>query len=571
MTRWQRNLLDVLYVLMESIPWFAMITAIATVGEQGYLGELSRELRFAAASNNLVDPDQARVVADAILEQSQTAAAGPALWAVAGAAFGGFWLMRGMVQLRLSGALGAIVLLLASVFGLNLLLHVTFAEDLLVWQNQGLANFIDNPQEYVASGADLQAVVDRGGVVIGSATGIAVTAAGVTAVWLRFLYAGRRPVRFDHVLRSFGIGFAVLLGALVIARINNIGSLAIYSIPYFMLGLLALAVANGERAALPAEGSKRVASWGVSVTATLGILGVVAAIFGLLAALDVGSALSILGGWIGAVVEWLLIIILTPIFWVLVPLLEFLIPDSFAERLQDLQVPENLLEPEQLGEGEAEDDFIFPRWPFDALKIAIFVGLVWLSYRVGRRLLTRREAGEPDEFDEFRSDGGGGAGLGGLLRGLMRRGPRAEANRWLRLRPIYGMYGRTVVDAEDRGLEKRQSETPLEYSAVSGTVLEAPVFREIAAAFDAARYGDHDPDPTELQRWAADLESWEAGHPPSEELRDRLEQIRPPKEPRKIDPAEEFAQRVKRGREVAKRMRSGEGMTGGTGEGTNPL
>lgn len=567
MTRWQRNLLDVLYVVMESIPWFAAITVLATIGERGYLTELSRELRSRVAADFLDNPERARVVAEALADRAETATAGPALWAVALAAFGGFWLMRAMLQLRLTGAVGAGALVLASVFGLNILLHLVFAEDLLIWRNGGLATFIDDPQAFVASGADFQAVVDRGGVVIGSATAIGVTAVGMVGVWIRFMAAARRPVRFAQVLRSFGIGFAVILAALLVARVNDISQIAVYAIPYFIVGLLALSVANGERAALPAEGSQRVGSWGVSVTATISVLIVVAAVFGLAAALDVGSALSYLGGAIGTLVEWLLIIVLTPIFWILVPLLEFLIPDGIAERLQALELPDNFVEPEALEGGEQQDDFIFPRWPFDLLKLLIFVGLVWIAYRVGRSLLMRGESGPEDEFDEFRSETGGGPGLGGLLRGLLRRRPGSEASAWLQLEPIYGVYGRSVVDAEDRGFERRRSETPLEYSAASGVVLEAPVFREIADAFDAARYGGHPVDPELIRRWSAELDEWERANPGTEELREYLEQIRPPSTPREIDPAEEFAQRVKRGREAFKQMRSGEAMSGGAGRG----
>ena len=571
MTNWQRNLLDVLYIAMESIPWFTAITVIATIGERGFLGDLARQLRSQIAADFFQDPNEATAVADALAAQALVATAGPGLWVVALAAFGGFWLMRSLIQLRLSGPAGAAALVLATVFGLNVLLHLVFAENLLIWQNEGVATFIDNPQAFVASGADFDAVVERGGVVIGSATAITITFVGMVGVWLRFLYAGRRPVKFNHVLRSFGIGFAIILVSLVIARVNDVGQLAVYAVPFFMLGLMSLAVANGERAALPAEGRDRAASWGVAVAATLTLLVAVASVFGLLAALDVASVLSSLGGLFGTVIEWVLIIILTPIFWILVPLLEFLLPDALAERLNNLQVPENLVEPEVLEEGQTEDDFVFPRWPFDVLKLLIFVALVWLSYRVGRALLARRDSGLEDEFDEFRTEMAGGGGLGGLLRGLMRRGVRPSGSSWFHLNPVYGIYGRSVIDAEDRGFERRRSETPLEYSSASGSVLGAPVFGEIAEAFDAARYGGHDADPDQLRRWAAELEAWEAAHPATEELRDQLEQVRPPRDPRPVDPAKEFAERVKRGRAAFKQMRDGElaDRVGG-GEGKNP-
>jgi hypothetical protein len=558
MTRWQRNLLDVLYISMESIPWFVAITFMATISERGFLRELARELRYEASTELFQDPERVISVADALLRQAETATSGPGLWVVALTAFGGFWLMRTLTELRLGGAFGAVALVLASVFGLNILLHLVFAEDLLIWQNQGLANFIDHPQAYVATGADLQAVVDRGGVVIGGATAIGATFLGLIGVWLRFLYAARRPVGFAHVLGSFGIGFAILLVFMLMSSVNDIGQLSIYALPFFMLGLFALAVANGERAALPAEGSARTGSWSVSVTATLVLIAVVASVFGLLAAVDVAAASGYVANLIGTVLGWLLVLILTPIFWVLVPLFEFLVPDGVTDRLGQLQLRDNFIEPADADE-EGERASIIPRWLWDAVKVLIFVVLVWLAYRIGRALLSRDDSDSEEAFDEFRTDtGGGGGGLGGLLRGLMRRGSRNEAEGWFGLRAIYGVYGHSVIDVEDRGFERHHSETPLEYSHASDAVMGSVMFGEIAEAFDAARYGGHDADPDQVKRWVADLAAWEQANPQTDEIRDHLEQIRPPLVRRPVDAAEEFARRVKRGREAVKEMRQDE-------------
>ena len=123
MTRWQRNLLDALYVAMEAIPWFAAITVIATIGERGYLTALARELRFRNNGEFFTDAERATEVTQLLMERADSATSGPALWVVALAGFGAFWLMRAMLQLRLAGSLGAAVLVIASVFGLNILLH----------------------------------------------------------------------------------------------------------------------------------------------------------------------------------------------------------------------------------------------------------------------------------------------------------------------------------------------------------------------------------------------------------------------------------------------------------------
>ena len=44
MTRWQRWLLDVLYVGVESVPWFMAIAVMATAAERTYLRDVAGAL-----------------------------------------------------------------------------------------------------------------------------------------------------------------------------------------------------------------------------------------------------------------------------------------------------------------------------------------------------------------------------------------------------------------------------------------------------------------------------------------------------------------------------------------------
>ena len=74
-----------------------------------------------------------------------------------------------------------------------------------------------------------------------------------------------------------------------------------------------------------------------------------------------------------------------------------------------------------------------------------------------------------------------------------------------------------MISTEERGLERRLSETPLEYATAAGSTFRVPLFGEIAEAFDAARYGEHEVDLERVQRWDDDLASWERGHPPTEQ------------------------------------------------------
>jgi len=127
---------------------------------------------------------------------------------------------------------------------------------------------------------------------------------------------------------------------------------------------------------------------------------------------------------------------------------------------------------------------------------------------------------------------------------------------WFRLQPIYALYGRSVLESEDRGFERQMDETTLEYAAASARELEAPVFREIADAFDAARYGRHYPDAAQVEEWRQSLSEWELAHPESEVLRHQLELLRPPRVPRPVDPAKEFAEWR---HEASQEIRSGRG------------
>ncbi len=560
MTRWQRWLLDVLYVGVESVPWFMAIAVMATAAERTYLRDVAGALQVQIALGEIDNPVRGTALVAELLRDSTHALAGPGFLIVLLTGLGGFGLIRAVQTAKLSGALGAVVVLVASVLGLNVMLHLGLAGNLLIWDNGGLAEFLDNPSAFTAEGTDLQRLVDRGGVVLGSGTAVALTFAAMIVVWVRFMAAARAVVGFERVLRSFGLGFVAVLVLLVFARFNETGQLAAYAVPYFVFGLLALAVANSERAALRAEGRERVAPWSVSVLATIGLLLAVAAVFGLLAALDFASFATWAGGGIGWLVEKLLIIILTPIFWVLVPLIDWLIPDGVADRLQEMQLPQTLLETAREVAEDGEES-TFPAWPLQTAKLLVFVGLVWVAYRVSRALLGRKEERSMELYDELRSaSGSGGSGLGGLLRGLLRRGGGASGQGWFGLQPIYAVYGRSVLESEDRGFERRLSETPLEYAAASARELEAPLFEEIADAFDAARYGRHFPTDAQVDQWRQALREWESAHPKSAELQHHLEVLRPPRNPVPVDPADQFAERVKRGREAFRDMRSGPGV-----------
>lgn len=553
MSLWQRRMTDGLYVLAESIAWAMVLRVLATSFEREFLRNLGRDVQFLARSDGFESPEAAAQIGVQIAQAVETTIAGPSLILVVLAAFGGFYVTRTLVQARITGSLGALVALIASVFGLNLLLHVVLAGDIRIWDSSGLASFIDNPGSRF-SGMEAAAEFVRSPS-IGRPHGAALTltSLGLIAIWGRFMIAGRTAVSFERVLRSFTLGFIAVLLAVVGAKFAGASGIAVLGVPYFMLAILLLAIANAARGTMQAEDVTKRAPWVTSVLLTVGALGAIAALVGLLALVQIDRPLVYALGIIGDVVGVILVIIITPISWVIIGILDWFLPDGLKGALEN--TPNLFAEREPIEQMENEDGGLnVPGWIPDALRILALSLLMYLAYRVIRSILNRRTGGPEEDYEEARGSSTGGAGLGTLLRNLFPRGRRpATTGNWMSRHRVYRLYGRTVVDAEERGFRRRPGETPLEFSAVAGRVLDAPLFTEIATEFDRARYGRHYPDDEWTVPMERELVQWEVEHPVTEELRRRVAGARPPSE------VEQFALRVATGRQRVREARSGSG------------
>ncbi len=551
MSAWQRRATDGLYVLVEAIAWAMLLRVLATSFEREFLRNLGRDVGFLASSDDFENPELAAQVAAQIAEAAESTVAGPSVLLVVLAAFGGFYVTRALVQSRITGSLGALIALIASVFGLNLLLHVGLAGDVRIWDSSGLAAFIDN------SGARFSGLLAAAEFVrspdIGRPHGaaLALSFLGMVAVWGRFMIAGRRVVTFERVLRSFTFGFIAVLIAVTGAMIEGAGGIASLGVPYFILAILLLAIANAARGTMQIEDMTKRAPWVTSVLVTVGALAAIGALVGLLAFVQIDRPLVYALGIIGNVVGVILVIIITPISWIVVGILSWLLPEGLGGAFENATAI-FVLEPEVIEQTEREEGGLsVPGWIPDALRILALSLLMYFAYRVIRSILNRRASGLEDEYEEARSSSGEGAGLGSLLRNLFSRGaPPATTGNWMRRHRVYRLYGRTVVDAEERGFRRRPGETPLEFSAVAGRVLDAPIFNEIAAEFDRARYGRHYPDDEWTVPMEQELVQWEIEHPVTEDLRRRVAGARP------LSEAEEFAVRVAAGRQSVRESRA---------------
>jgi hypothetical protein len=80
---------------------------------------------------------------------------------------------------------------------------------------------------------------------------------------------------------------------------------------------------------------------------------------------------------------------------------------------------------------------------------------------------------------------------------------------------VYRLYARLVNDARERGVERGQGDTPIEFAERAGTRLRAPPFAGIGVAFDRARYGRHYPSKESVDSLERALRDWERADPAS--------------------------------------------------------
>lgn len=525
MTRGLQAAIQNLFILAEAMAWFIVIRVLVTTVEHGVLssllGQVERGMGGPVGDQNVQDAMVAlRDALDGI-------AAGPSLPLVLFAAFAAFLLAQVLSAFRLSPAMAAVIGLLASVVLLNVVLHVTLAGDFRVWDNSGVAAFMDGNDSPFTASADVKAFVADPEVkrITGGAATLTVTL--LLVMWARFAMLGRATIDFDRALRSFSIGFPVVVVAVVLSRIAG-GSAAIFALPYFVLSMLTLAVANAARSSEEEMDLSDSAPWAVSALASLGVLAVVAAIFGTLAALEVERVLAPATGLVLDAVSWVLVIVLGPVFWALERVIDWAMGDV------DLSI---LLEAEEAAvpifedAAEQQEPYAWPGWVEDGIRLAGFAALAGGLYFLARLLFFRKPRADRERgYAEERASTTRRTGLGDLLRNLVpRRSARERGDPWLDRHAVYRLFARTVTDSEQRGFPRRPGETPMEFGAAAGRTLESAAIPAVAVAFDRARYGRRYPAEEELGPLTVALEEWEQAHPVSESAEPRDErQDQPP-------------------------------------------
>ena len=514
---WKQTSVDVLFIAAEAVVWYILAHVIATALEHAYLSQLQDRIQITTAAIDV--PDATRALEALNIVQRATAQEhGPSFFVVLATAFGGFTLMRGLMRAKFEGVLGAIVLLAASVIALNVLLHVALTGDLRVWDPRPIAALFTEPGDF-GSRATLDAFVRRPDLDHPHGSTISFILAFMVVMWARFVAAARTKVTFERVLRSFTIGFTFTILGLAFAAMEGITRAQMFAVPQFIFGMLALAVANNARAVAPTDGARRTGPWIAAVGGTVAVLLSVALLLGLLAFLNVGVLLNAIGGIAWQIIAFLLILFITPIYWVIEQIVRLLLPNGFAglPALPNLQ-----LGPPPPPDGtEQAAGWSVPMWAQNGLKFLAVMIIVYLLYRLALSLMRRRRT-LTSGVDEVRGQSSGALDLGAILRGMLPGMRRSAGDEWLKRHAIYRLYARAARVAEDRGFRYMPGETPIEFASRADRAMTAPPYPPIGLAFDRARYGRHYPEDGAVRSLEAALGSWEAATPPTEELRQRL-------------------------------------------------
>ncbi|MGE0134901.1 MAG: DUF4129 domain-containing protein [Dehalococcoidia bacterium] len=508
MTLRLRDVSTYLFILAEAVAWFAVLRAVGTAVVRGAFDRLADQVQPSA-----LFPGDGRAAEALALARdgAEHAAGGPPLVLVVVAAFAAFFLVRALGDSGFPLPLSAAVGLAATLVGLHVLVHVSVHNDLRVWEPSGLATALDSS---VTGDVDAQSfIADPDPDAVTEASMLLVSTVGLTMLWFRFLIAGRGAVTYERALRSFSIGFAIVLLAAILGQGIESEAPAFIALAYFVLGALSIAVAHMARTRTAEDSVARDAPLALAAVGTLGAIVLIGLLFGLLAALDVQRAFDpffdLVLGAISRVLYWLLL----PVFW----LVNWVLSQVLGEN--GIEIPEQFRRfgEETVRRDEDTDGRLFPTWILQVVRVLAVAAFLWLLYRVSRLLfhLTRRREQET-AVEEQRTAARAGSGLSGLMRGLF--GVRAQSTwsgDWLRRQPVYRLYARLVDDARDRGVQRDPGDTPIEFARRAGDRLDAPPFDPIGRAFDAARYGRHFPAPESVDALERDLKDWERSHPTS--------------------------------------------------------
>jgi hypothetical protein len=425
--------------------------------------------------------------------------AGPTFVTVLVATLGGFGLSRALQHFDLEPKTLVAVGGAVSVFALLLMLNLQYNPGGNPLSLSWLTGFVASPDGFLASRWP-----QTWGVVI------------VVGAWFRAVQVAQQDFTYNLVLGSFSIGLALVVLVLLLAQSSRVDdAINAAALPFFVCGLLALALTQLRRASQPDADFLR-GPWLPVLLGTVATLALVSFAIGAFPIDLFNRLLAPVGMLALRLLDLIILAIALPIGWLLTQIITRLIGREGIEwpRLNNLAT--NTAERVQ----EQGDQNVFAMFFLLVFKflfvLAIAAALAYLIYRVFRRL--RRPARGADEVREsVYSEGSLGADLSALLRGMFGRLGRGDEQREpplpagiLRLRRL---YVRVLDDAATRGTVRPPPATPHEFSPSLTSAFHSPVPDRLSERFAAGRYGHVEPSREEvaaLERAVAEMEKGSA-------------------------------------------------------------
>ncbi len=337
----------------------------------------------------------------------------------------------------------------------------------------------------------------------------------IGAAWVRNAIRGSSPVTFDGVVRSFSVGFVVLVVAAILAGpLDERQTMTALLLPVFAGYLLALTLAQSLQAEVDNAATFR-ASWLAVVIAIVAAVVTLAGVLGVVAEADLAASLRPLGEALRATIAFIVFLVSLPIFLLVVGLIRLFLTltgrsdeeiarsfDAMRENMRDA-----LTRPEVSEGGPSEWVLILTRAGELALFLAVVAGVLYWAYS---RIRTRRTS-----TDEARESLFTGEALRRDLRGMLGflRFPRGAARPEPdpALRGVERLYRAMLDEAARRGVVRDPALTPTQFAPELFIAFESRVPFEVTAAFVAKAYGRLEPPPARLraleQDWASAVTS----------------------------------------------------------------
>ncbi|HEY8491642.1 MAG TPA: DUF4129 domain-containing protein [Dehalococcoidia bacterium] len=430
--------------------------------------------------------------AAALLAAGALGGEAPSVAAALAAAFGGFGLARLLLHLEAPAGLLRAAWTAATVAGLAVLAGLDYREDLRLWELGRAAALAAHPGETLRLHLDA-----------------AVGVAALGLLWVRSGLRARTPLQHGAVVLSFSLGFGVVLAALALApAFEPAPPVGRAALPFFALGLLALALTQGRRLDLASDVPSRRA-WTATVAATLAALLGAALLATLAPALDARGVLLPVAHAVLWLLDLAILVVLIPAIWLTIQILRLVFwlfggperevrPEPPQSPLRDLA---------QQSDGALWQE-VLAQVLQGAAVLAAVVLLVFLVAWAFRRFFRPAERG--DGVPETVTGAGSlGEDLRALWRGLAARlrptEPGAEPVLPPGARRVRALYLAMLRRAAEEGLERPPPATPREFGPALAAHFGSSVPEDVTEAFVAARYGAREPAAGEVEelerRW----------------------------------------------------------------------